>query len=205
MTVRRMLWRTGWTLSRNALAIVAMGAMVEGTAAMKPAVPARAATGTAFVRVNQLGYATGSQAKRAYLMASSTENGATFSVKDSSGSTVYSAPIGAGLGKWSASYPDVYALDFPAVTTPGTNTISVAGPLPAQSPPCRIGTAANVYSGALANSLSFYQAERDGPGFIPNALRTAPGHLNDQSAMTYLTPQNNSSGRFKGDLTPLGV
>ena len=205
MAVRRMLRRAGWTLSRNALAIVAMGAVLGGTAAMKPAVPAGAATGTAFVRVNQLGYATGSQAKRAYLMASSTENGATFSVKDSSGSTVYSAPIGAGLGKWSASYPDVYALDFPAVTTPGTYTISVAGPIPAQSPPFRIGTAANVYSGALANSLSFYQAERDGPGFIPNALRTAPGHLNDQSAMTYLTPHNNSSGRFKGDLTPLGV
>jgi endoglucanase len=62
-----------------------------------------------------------------------------------------------------------------------------------------------VYSGALANSLSFYQTERDGPDFILNALRTAAGHLNDQSAMTCLTPHANSSGRFKGDLTPLGV
>src|SRR5262249_2726749 len=203
--VRRMLRRTGWTLSRNALAIVAMGAMVGGTAATKPAVPARAATGTAFVRVNQLGYATGSQAKRAYLMASSTENGATFSVLNSSGDTVYSAAIGAGLGKWSAGYPAVYALDFPAVTTPGTYTISVAGPIPAQSPPFRIGTAANVYSGALANSLFFYQTERDGPGFIPNALRTAPGHLKDQAATTSLPPHKNASGRFKGALPPLGV
>jgi len=182
-----------------------MGAMLGATAAVKPAVPAVAATGTAFVRVNQLGYATGSQAKRAYLMASGTENGAMFSVKNSSGATVYSAPIGANLGKWSASYPDVYALDFPAITTPGTYTISVTGPVPAQSPLFRIDTAANVYSGALANSLFFYQTERDGPDFIPNALRTAPGHLNDQSAMTYLTPHANSSGRFKGDLTPLGV
>jgi len=157
------------------------------------------------VRVNQLGYATGSQTKRAYLMTSGTENGATFSVKDSLGATVYSAPIGAGLGKWSASYPDVYALDFPAVTTSGTYSISVSGPIPAQSPPFRIDAAAHVYSGALANSLSFYQTERDGPDFIPSALRTAPGHLNDQSAMTYLTPNANSSGRFKGDLTPLTV
>src|SRR5262252_2938216 len=206
MAVHRMLRRApGWTLSRNTVAIVALGAMLGATAAVKPAVPAVAATGTAFVRVNQLGYATGSQAKRAYLMASGTENGATFSVKNSSGATVYSAPIGANLGKWSASYPDVYALDFPAITTPGTYTISVTGPVPAQSPPFRIDTAANVYSGALANSLFFYQTERDGPDFIPNALRTAPGHLNDQSAMTYLTPHANSSGRFKGDLTPLGV
>jgi endoglucanase len=169
------------------------------------AVPARAATGTAFVRVNQPGYATGSQAKRAYLMASGTETGALFSVKNSSGTTVYSAPIGANLGKWSASYPDVYAVDFPAVTTPGTYSISVAGPIAAQSPSFRIDTAANVYSGALANSLFFYQTERDGPDFIANALRTAPGHLNDQSAMTYLTPHTTSSGRFKGDLTALGV
>ncbi len=203
MAVRWMLSAGQWrALSRSAGAIVAMGAILGATAG---AVPAQAATGTAFVRVNQLGYATGSQAKRAYLMASGAENGATFSVKNSSGTIVYSAAIGANPGKWSASYPDVYALDFPAVTTPGTYTISVAGPIPAQSPPFRIDTAAKVYSGALANSLSFYQTERDGPNFIPNALRTAAGHLNDQSAMTYLTPHANSSGRFKGDLTPLGV
>jgi len=195
----------GCALSWNAAAIVAVGAMLGTTAAMKPNVPARAAAGTAFVRVNQLGYAAGSHAKRAYLMASAAEAGATFSVKDSSGTTVYSAPLGAGLGKWSASYPDVYALDFPAVTAAGTYTISVTGPIPAQSPPFRIDTAANVYSGALANSLFFYQTERDGPDFIRNALRTAPGHLNDQSAMTYLTPHTTTSGRFKGDLTPLGV
>jgi endoglucanase len=195
----------GRALCRNAGVMVALGALLGASATTKPAVPARAAAGTAFVRVNQLGYATGSQAKRAYLMASGTENGATFSVTNSSGTTVYSAPIGANLGKWSASYPDVYAVDFPGVTTPGSYSISVAGPTPAQSPPFRIDTAANLYSGALANSRFFYQTERDGPDFIPNPLRTAPGHLNDQSAMTYLTPHANSSGRFKGDLTPLGV
>jgi endoglucanase len=170
-----------------------------------PMVPARAAAGTAFVRVNQLGYVVGSKAKRAYLMASSAEDGATFSVTNSSGITVYSAPISVNLGKWSPGYPDVYALDFPSVTTAGTYAISVTGPIAAQSPSFRIGTAANVYSGALANSLFFYQTERDGPDFIPNALRTAAGHLNDQNAMTFLTPHVNSSGRFQGDLTPLGV
>jgi endoglucanase len=193
-------------LGRNAGVIVALGAMVGVIVATNPAGPARAAaTGTAFVRVNQLGYAADSQAKRAYLMASGTENGARFSVKNSSGAVVYSAGIGANLGKWSGSYPDVYALDFPAVTAPGSYSISVAGPIAAQSPGFRIDTAANVYSGALANSLFFYQTERDGPGFIPNALRTAAGHVNDRSAMTYLTPHANSSGRFQGDLAPLGV
>jgi endoglucanase len=170
-----------------------------------PEAPARAAAGTAFVRVNQLGYAAGGQAKRAYLMASAAETGATFSVTNPAGITVYSAPVGADLGKWSAAYPDVYALDFQPVTAAGTYTISVSGPIAAQSPGFRVGTGTRVYSGALANSLSFYQTERDGPDFIANALRTAAGHLNDQSAMTYLTPHANSSGRFQGDLTPLGV
>jgi endoglucanase len=185
--------------------IVALAAMLVTMAMAKPAAGARASSGTAFVRVNQLGYAADSQAKRAYLMASTAESGATFTVKDSAGATVYSAPIGANLGKWSTSYPDVYALDFPSVTAADTYTISVSGPVPAQSPAFRIGTGISVSSGALANSLNFYQTERDGPDFISNALRTAPAHLNDQSAMTYLTPHANTSGTFKGDLTPLGV
>src|SRR5262249_30335817 len=131
--------------------------------------------------------------------------GATFSVKNAAGTTVLTAPIGADLGKWSASYPHIYALDFSQVTAAGTYTVTVAGPVPAESPSFRIDTATNVYSGALANSLSFYQTQRDGPNFIANALRAAPGHLNDQNATTYLTPNANSSGHFKGDLTSLGV
>jgi endoglucanase len=167
-------------------------------------VPARAASSTAFIRINQVGYAT-TASKRAYLMASGAETGATLSVKNSGGTTVYSAPIGANLGSWSSSYPDLYALDFDSVTTAGTYTIVVSGPIAATSPTFTINTAANVYSGALSNALSFYQNERDGASFIPSALRTAPGHLNDATAMTYLTPSMNSSGRFSGDLTPLGV
>jgi endoglucanase len=194
--------RRGLAVPRIAVAVAATAAMLGGSGVTTAA---RAAAQTAFVRVNQLGYAADSQAKRAYLMASAAETGAVFSVKNSAGAVVYSASIGANLGKWSASYPDVYALDFPSVTTSGTYTVSVSGPIPAQSPRFQIGTATSVYAGALANSLLFYQTERDGPDFMPNALRTAPGHLNDQSAMTYLTPHTSSSGHFKGDLTPLGV
>jgi endoglucanase len=178
------------------------GVVLAGVAG---AAPAQAAAATAFVRVNQVGYATASEAKRAYLMSSAAETGVTFSVTNSSGTTVYSAPIGANLGKWSQGYPDVYALDFPSVTAPGTYTISVSGPVAATSPSFRIDTGTGLYAGALANSLSFYQTERDGPDFIANALRTAAGHLTEQMAMTYLTPHANTSGGFKGDLTPLGA
>lgn len=157
---------------------------------------------SAFVRVNQVGYTSGGS-KRAYLMASGTESGATFSVKNSSGSTVFGpAAIGSSLGSWSTTYPDIYALDFDTLTTAGTYTISVSGPIAASSPSFKVDSATNVYTGALDNSLYFYQNERDGQNFVATPLRTAAGHLNDQSAKVYATPNMNSSGRFSGDLTP---
>ena len=55
---------------------------------------------SAFVRVNQVGYIT-SASKRAYLMSSGSEAGAAFQVKNSTGATAFSAPIGANQGSWS--------------------------------------------------------------------------------------------------------
>jgi endoglucanase len=182
-----------------------LAAVVVVASALHPAAAHSAPTpSAAFVQVNQVGYPATAM-KRAYLMASVVETGATFSVNNSTGGTVFSAPIGANLGSWSSTYSNVYALDFDAVTPAGSYTISVSGPVPATSPSFRIDTGASVYATPLANALSFYQTERDGPNFIPNALRTAPGHLNDQTAMTYETPHVNPSGRFSGDLTPLGT
>jgi endoglucanase len=160
---------------------------------------------SAFVRVNQVGYGSG-QTKRAYLMSSGSEAGATFAVKNASGVTVFSGPIGANLGSWSRSFVNVYALDFDSVTAAGTYTISVSGPINATSPSFKVDAPANVYSSALTNSLFYYQSERDGPNLIGNSLRTAAAHLNDQSAKVYLTPAYNAgSGRFSGDLTATGA
>ena len=146
------------------------------------------ALGAAYVQVNQVGYVSGGS-KRAYLMASGSETGATFVIKNSGGSTVFGpAAIGANLGSWSNSYPDVYALDFDSFVTAGTYTISVSGSIAATSPTFKIDSAAHLYSTPLANSLSFYENERDGPNYIPSPLRTAPGHLNDESAKVYFTP-----------------
>ncbi|PYV82786.1 MAG: hypothetical protein DMG93_10745 [Acidobacteria bacterium] len=157
---------------------------------------------SAFVRVNQVGYVSGG-AKRAYLMASAAETGATFIVKNSGGTTVFGpAAIGANLGSWSTAYPDVYALDFDNFVSAGTYTIAVSGPIAAASPSFKVDNGANVYANALGNSLFFYQNERDGPNFIPSPLRSAAAHLNDQNAKAYVTPNANSSGRFSGDLRP---
>src|SRR6185437_8844547 len=117
----------------------------------------------AYVRVNQVGYST-SAAKRAYLMSSVREAGATFSVMDGS-TAVFTAPIGPQLGSWSASFPHVYALDFPT-TAAGTYTITVSGPAAARSPGFAIGAGSAVYAGAIGNALTFYQDERDGPDYI---------------------------------------
>ena len=187
---------------------LAMGALTAGVlTSAAPARQAQAAPGrprSAFVRVNQVGYpATAS--KRAYLMASAKETGATFAVTDGSGATVYSAPIGPNLGSWSDAYGFVYALDFSSVTRTGRFRIAVTGPVDASSPEFGIGTGRNLYRDALANSLFFYQAERDGPNYIPSALRTAPGHLHDRNAMTYRTPKVDADGMFQRDLHPLGV
>jgi endoglucanase len=188
----------GAALALFAAVALAAGGLHAATARAAPA------ANSAFVRVNQVGYPLAGS-KRAYLMASAPETGATFSVTNSTGTTVFSAPIGATLGSWGNTFTSVYALDFDSVATADSYTIAVTGPVPATSPSFRIGTGPSVYAGPLANALSFYQTERDGPSFIPNALRTAAAHLNDQNAMTYLTPHANSSGRFSGDLTPLGI
>lgn len=180
-------------LSQHSLSTLVVLALTLSSAALAQ---------SAFVRVNQVGYVSGA-AKRAYLMSSGVESGASFVIKNSSGSTVFGpAAVGANLGSWSTAYPDIYALDFDSFVTAGTYTISVSGPIGASSPTFKIDTAASVYSGALANSLFYYQNERDGPNFIGTALRTAAGHLNDQSAKVYVTPNVNNNGRFSGDLTP---
>jgi endoglucanase len=154
-----------------------------------------AASNSAYVRVSQVGYESGNAPFQAYLMSTASESGATFKVLNSEGSTIYSGSIGALLGTWGNSKKlkyDVYSLNF---TVPGGDiyTISVSGPVNASSPKFAVNTPSVLYPGLLLNTLWFYETDRDGPDYIPNALRTAPGHLNDESATVYDTPPLNSN------------
>jgi endoglucanase len=187
---------------RATLAALVLAATVCTTAGTR-SVAAPSRSSSAFVRVNQVGYEAAAS-KRAYLMATGSEAGASFTVKAGT-TTVFTGTVGADLGKWSKTYPHVYPLDFDALTAAGTYTITVASPIAASSPPFRVASGTSLYADPLANALSFYGNERDGANYIPSALRTAPAHLNDATAMTYLTPSANSSGRFSGDLSPLSV
>ena len=183
------------------MALAVLCAAPASAGVLKPAAMPHVVAGSAYVRVNQVGYST-SAAKRAYLMSNVSESGASFSVMDGS-TAVFTAPIGPQLGSWSSNFPHVYALDFPT-TAAGTYTITVSGPAAATSPSFAIGDGSSVYAGAIGNALSFYQDERDGPAYIPSPLRTAPAHLNDENAMTYLTPKVDGDGNFQGSLMPLG-
>ncbi len=164
----------------------------------------RAASSSAFVRVDQLGYAT-LASKRAYLISPRDEAGASFSLLRSPGdAVVFSGTVGASTGSWSKRFSHVYALDFDSLQTPGRYTVAVSGGAAASSPPFPIAAAASLFAQPLSNSLSFYENQRDGPDFIPSALRTAAGHLNDASASVFQTPTVNADGAFKGELTPTG-
>jgi len=164
--------------------------------------PSAAQAQSSFVRVHQTGYVA-SAPKRAYLMSSASSTGASFSVLNSTGSPVFSAAIGASQGSW-GTFTHVYALDFDSVATPGTYTISVSGSISAASVAFRIDTGANLYTTPLANTLFYYENERDGANFIATPLRTAAGHLNDAHAKVYFTPTFNKKDNA-GPLTPTGA
>ncbi len=144
----------------------------------------------AYVRVSQVGYEAGNPPFRAYVMSKATLSASTFHVINSKGDIVDSGRVGPFLGIWGHSKKvtyNVYALDF---TVPGGDlyTIRVSGPVTASSPAFAVDSAEALYSGLLLNTLFFYQTQRDGAHFIPNALRTAPGHLKDGNAHVYKTP-----------------
>ena len=145
---------------------------------------------SAYVRVSQVGYETGKGPFRAYLMSTAAENGATFKVLNSKGTAKYVGNVGSPIGTWSHSKAvsySVYAIDF-TVSGGDLYKISISGPAAASSASFAVDCPNKLYSGLLLNTLFFYETERDGANFIPNALRDAPGHLKDAHAGVYQTP-----------------
>ncbi len=145
---------------------------------------------SAYIRVNQAGYEDGNAPFRAYLMGKQTLAGATFQVVNSKGVTAASGHVGPLLGTWGHSKTvtfNVYALDF-NVPSGDLYTIKVSGPISASSPVFAVDSPETLYSGLLLNTLFFYETQRDGANFVPNALRTAPGHLKDGNAKVYDAP-----------------
>ena len=124
--------------------------------------------GTAYIRLNQLGHESGPL--RVYLMTGTAQTGSTFTVKNSTGETVFSGAAGNSAATW-GNYK-VYPMNF-TVSAAGNYTLSVAGPHPASST-FTVDRPAQLYASPLNNALRFFQDQRDGSDYIPSVLRTAP-------------------------------
>ena len=182
---------------------VVCGVLVAAVIAVGAGVwPAYAAS--AHVRVNQVGYLT-TGSKQAVLMASEAERDATFKVVRVGGGVVYSRPVGSPSSHgWNNVYDKLYVLDFSAVTTPGTYSIHVSGPVPATSPQFRIATGAALYAQLLTDQLFFFQTQRDGTNVKAAVMHRQPAHRTDAAAFTYAPPHYNDDGVLQGPLKRLG-
>jgi endoglucanase len=135
-------------------------------------------------------------------MADSPVQSASFTVANQNRTVIFTGPVGASAGMWGDF--TVYPLDFHVCPT-GIYTITITGAAAGASPAFPVDHPVNLYSGALANGLYFYQNERDGANYIPTPLRTAPGHLNDANTGVYLTPTFSGNDNIVGNLTPTGA
>jgi endoglucanase len=189
----RVLSKTSRFLPKPAVLSVLLTVLIPGCP--RPT----ASDAAAYLRLNQVGYETGSG--RAYLMTDTALTGFPFTVKKSNGETVSLGAPGSSGGTW-GKYK-VYPIDFTALN-PGNYTLIVSGPRQVSST-FKVDTAAQLYAGPLNNALRFFQDQRDGGDYIPSALRTAPAHLNDQRGTVYRPPEFGWLGRIKGDLVPIGA
>ncbi len=155
----------------------------------------------AAIRVDQVGYPAGA-VKQAEIMTKSKPARPLHWVVVRAGSCTVAASglAGPDLGAWSKRYGWVWAARFSGLHAPGRYRLGILNDPSAASSWFPVGPAARLYARPLANALYFYRNERDGPDFIHTALRSAPGHLNDASAMTYRTPPVDQNGAFQGSL-----
>ncbi|HEY2550877.1 MAG TPA: glycoside hydrolase family 9 protein [Streptosporangiaceae bacterium] len=164
-----------------------------------------AAGPAAVIRVDQVGYPA-TAPKLGEIMTSAAMPGGVGWVLVRAGqaggkcAVVASGTARQDLGSWSKRYGWVWAVSFSGVRQSGSYRLGLASDPSVTSPWFPVGPAAQVYARPLANALSFYQNERDGPDFIRSPLRSAPGDLSDENAMTYRTPPVNGDGDFKGSL-----
>jgi endoglucanase len=183
--------------------VAATAALVIAALALAGQALAADTADAAYVRVDQVGYVASAH-KRAFLLAGGSAAGAGFSVRDASGATVYSAPVGPRTGSWSTRFPNVYRLDFDRVATPGTYTIAVAGAAHATSPRFRIDAPAALFAPMLADARFFFAAQRDGRDVVSSVMSRRPAHLNDARASVYAPPSYNADGVLTADLTKVG-
>ena len=166
----------------------ATAVVVPGGAARNAPARRTAASPDAAVRVDQLGFAP-AEHKVAYLLSRSPTAGAPFVVVDRTGRAVLRGRAGPSRGAWNARYRAVHALDLTRLRRPGRYRIQVRGPAETISPPFRVASPAALFRPRVADTVAFFQAQRDGRRVIPGALRRRPSHLHDRHAVVYAWPR----------------
>jgi hypothetical protein len=119
--------------------------------------------------------------------------GQPFEIRDPSDVAVLVGAAGASRGTWSDGYPHVCPLDFGALQTPGTFTVSAMDTV---SPPVQIAGASSLYGGLLANARTYFTANRDGADVVPALLDRQPSHLHDRHAAVFEQPVYDRDGRL---------
>ena len=76
-------------------------------------------------------------------------------------------------------------IDVSALRSPGTFRILVGT---ATSPPFRVASAAALFLPRVADTASFFAAQRDGADVVAGPLHRRPAHLNDRHALVYAVP-----------------
>jgi hypothetical protein len=158
----------------------------------------------AFVRVDQVGYAP-DEPKIATLLAEHGSRDTAFRIEDQAGQEVFQGLTGPNTGRWNARYRAVHPIDFSSLQTPGTYRIVVGTSPPATSPPFRIAVEPALFDPLVADAVTFFQAQRDGPDVIAGTLDRQPAHLNDATLQLYDWPtyEDRDSDVIVGDLVPL--
>jgi endoglucanase len=156
------------------------------------------------IRVDQVGFPTAAP-KTAEIMTSTPEpHGVAWELLRLVGNDWRPSAVGTtttDLGSWNSQYRWVWEVSgFSGVRRTGRYKLILAGDHSVFSPTFQIAPAAVLYAQDLANAVYFYENEQDGPDFVRTPLRSAPGDLNDASAMTYTTPHMNGNGNFIGSL-----
>lgn len=157
----------------------------------------------AFIRLDQVGYASG-EVKVAALLAPRDAAGARISVIDPSGKKVLSPTLGASRGAWNTTLRDVRPIDLSALTRPGTYRVRVDGPVTAESPPFHIETAEHLFAPLARDSITYFQAHRDGANQVAGLWQRQASHLADRTATVYGRPRFDAQGRMTAALTEAG-
>jgi hypothetical protein len=186
------------------LLLLALVSGVLGPSAT-PSAQARRSLAPPLVRVGQAGYLLG-RPVTAWLMSPRDATGQRYEVRDRGGDVVLRGRALPATGRWNKRYRAIHPLDLSALPEAGDYRVVLLTRPRVRSPWFHLGTAGELVDPLLADTIAFFQAQRDGTAVLVGDLRSGPSHGNDATARLYAWPLfADAEGEvIEGDLEPLG-